>query len=115
MEVEILYVTREPKRALDVDNLGKPTLDALKGIAFLDDDQVRVVRIAKFDKTRPAEISGRIGPIRALWTDDSHPHAVWIFVYSASRKVELRGKRKVPEWEMHVSLKPWVPGEKPPP
>lgn len=42
VEVEILYVTREPRQAIDVDALGKPTLDALKGIAYIDDAQVRV-------------------------------------------------------------------------
>ena len=111
VEIETLYVTREPIRALDVDNLGKPTLDALKGIAYLDDAQVRAVRVAKFDKTRPAHISGRIGPIKALWWDDSHPHAVWVFVYSATRKAELRPGRPR-GWEKHVHLAPWTPGQR---
>ena len=108
VEVEILYVTRDPRGALDVDNLGKPTLDALKGVAYIDDRQVRAVRIAKFDKTQPAQISGRIGPLRVLWLDDTRPHAVWIFVYSASRKADLRGRRP-PGWEKHVMLGPWEP------
>lgn len=109
IEVEILYVTREPNRALDVDNLGKPTLDALKGVAYIDDNQIRAVRIARFDKTRPAHLSGRIGPIRALWRDDSNPHALWVFIYSATRTAELRGRRPA-GWKKHVMLAPWSPG-----
>ncbi len=112
VEVEVLYVTRAPREALDVDNLGKPTLDALKGVAYLDDRQVRAFRVAKFDKTQPGQISGRIGPITLLWHDDAHPHAVWIFIYSASRKTELRGRSgRPPGWEKHVMLRPWNPGE----
>lgn len=110
VDVEILYVTREPRHAIDVDGLGKPTLDALKGVAYVDDAQVRAIRVAKFDKTRPAHVSGRIGPVRALWQDDSHPHTVWIFIYSTSREAEFRGRRP-PGWEKHVMLAPWAPGE----
>jgi crossover junction endodeoxyribonuclease RusA len=33
--------------SLDVDNIGKPLIDALKGLAFTDDKQISEVRIRK--------------------------------------------------------------------
>jgi hypothetical protein len=112
----VLYVTRASGETIDVDNLGEPTLDALKGVAYLDDAQVRVLRVAKFDKTRAAHISGREGPIDVLWLDDSRPHAVWVFIYSTSRKAELRregARANPPGWEKHLLLSPWTPPSAP--
>jgi Holliday junction resolvase RusA-like endonuclease len=104
IEVEILYVTTEPEKSLDVDNVGKPTLDALKGIAYIDDRQVRAIRIVRFDKTKPHRISGRIGPIKAIY-ESADPHNVWIWIYSYSRSKELKFPRPK-GWEIHVLMKP---------
>jgi len=107
IELEVLYVTTAPAaETLDVDNVGKPTLDALKGVVYLDDRQVRAVRIVKFDKSQPIRISGRIGPLKAIWWSDNS-HAVWIWVYSYSRSMELKKKfgfRRPNGWEIHILL-----------
>lgn len=41
--IEIFFRAKKRLRA-DVDNIIKPILDALKGIVYLDDSQVRMVR-----------------------------------------------------------------------
>ena len=111
IELEVLYVTNAPAaETLDVDNVGKQTLDALKGVVYLDDRQVRAVRIVKFDKGQQMDISGRIGPLEAIWWSDN-PHAVWIWVYSYSRSKEL-GSPSPKGWEKHVLLKTHVPTKK---
>lgn len=107
VEVEILYVTTAPEESLDVDNVGKPTLDALKGVAYSDDRQVRAMRVVRFDKTKPIHISGRVGPLETLWWSNN-PHAVWIWIYSHSRSKEL-GFPRPPGWETHVLLGPHHP------
>src|SRR5438105_15823281 len=55
IEVEIVYCTSTQKsRRIDADNVNKPTLDALKGVAYFDDAQVRSVRSTLFDRNLPA-------------------------------------------------------------
>src|SRR5262245_57145408 len=55
IEVEIVYsTTRQQAQRLDADNVNKPTLDALKGIAYRDDRQVRAVTSTLFDNNRSA-------------------------------------------------------------
>lgn len=49
-----------PKKALsepdtykpDVDNIGKVVLDALNGVAYLDDKQVTLLRVRKMPRVR---------------------------------------------------------------
>ncbi len=41
-----ILATRPDRRARDIDNLAKPTLDALKGIAFEDDALCQSLRIS---------------------------------------------------------------------
>jgi len=41
------------KRDIDADNISKPVLDALRGVAFVDDAQVSWRLAAKIDVSRP--------------------------------------------------------------
>jgi len=112
VEVEVFYASNEPEKTIDVDNIAKPTLDALKGIAYSDDRQVRGIRIVWFDKTRPAHLSGRIGPLKALFRAKK-AHAVWINVYSESRAKQLVKKlgiegvreRRQKDYGMHMIIR----------
>lgn len=45
IDVEIVFAAEDRNLRADVDNVAKPILDALKDIAYVDDKQVRCVRI----------------------------------------------------------------------
>ena len=47
----------------DLDNLLKPTLDALKGIAYLDDNQVRCIHAAFGHREGDGSVDIRIEPL----------------------------------------------------
>ena len=57
IDVEIFFQAKTPLRA-DVDNIIKPILDALKGIVYLDDSQVRSVRAIALPSDDAYSISG---------------------------------------------------------
>ena len=97
VEIEILYSTfsSEGTRA-DVDNIIKPTLDALIGVAFNDDKQVRSVTSTVFDKNINNVVDGRVehmGPL--LGTHDKH--VILICVYSDTRLQASGGEQVVRE------------------
>ncbi len=95
IEVEIIYSTSisEGSRA-DVDNITKPTLDALVGVGFNDDRQVRSVTSTLFDKNRISVVDGRVEYMGQLFfTEDKH--MVLICVYSDTRLNELGGEEAV--------------------
>ena len=94
VEVELFYALSDPRINVDVDNVAKPTLDALKDIAYRDDRQVQAIRVVRFDLTKPMRISGRIGPVNALFRK-GNINAVWINIYSRTRMHELGGPRAV--------------------
>lgn len=95
IEVEIVYCTSIKKvQRIDADNVNKPTLDALKGVAYLDDVQVRSVRSTLFDKNLPATVSGRVEHIGRLFYSNQK-HMVLIMIYSDSRLAELGGEQEV--------------------
>lgn len=104
IEIEISYASkiRSTIRA-DVDNVIKPTLDALKGVAYLDDLQVRSVTASIFDLNQPNIVDGRVehmGPIFHSGKSD----ILLIAVYSDTRLNELGGEaavkeRRLKEWE----------------
>jgi Holliday junction resolvase RusA-like endonuclease len=104
IEVEITYVTDIHKDIrMDADNVNKPTLDALKGVAYKDDNQVRSVHCAVFDKHHPATVSGRVEQFGPLFYSDKS-HVVLIEIYSDTRLAELGGdeeveRRRRVEWE----------------
>jgi Holliday junction resolvase RusA-like endonuclease len=59
IDVDILFSSKRSLRA-DVDNIIKPILDALKGVVYIDDNQVRSVRAIAFNTE---DASSFIGPI----------------------------------------------------
>ena len=59
MEVEVLYSGRfSAGTRKDIDNILKPTLDALNGVAYVDDKQVRSVTATLFAKNERIRIQG---------------------------------------------------------
>jgi Holliday junction resolvase RusA-like endonuclease len=95
IEIEIIYSTStKAAERLDTDNVNKPTLDALKGVAYIDDGQVRHVESTLFDKARVGQVNGRVEHIGRLFYSQ-HPHVVLIRIYSDSRLAELGGEAEV--------------------
>jgi hypothetical protein len=91
IEIENIYSTAvKPAERLDADNVNKPTLDALKGVAYGDDSQVRHVEATLFDRNTVDEVHGRVEHIGRLFYT-THPHVVLIRIYSDTRLAELGG------------------------
>lgn len=57
IDIEIFFIEEISLRA-DVDNILKPILDALKGVVYYDDRQVRSVKATAFPKSEPYGMSG---------------------------------------------------------
>lgn len=94
IEVEIVYSTvRKAAERLDSDNVNKPTLDALKGIAYTDDSQVRSVTSTVFDKSA-AHVNGRVEHMSKLFYSPQ-PDVVLIMIYSDARLAEMGGEQEV--------------------
>lgn len=95
VEIEIAYATgikRDERK--DADNVTKPTLDALQGVAYLDDRQVRSVSSIVFDKNTSLRIGGRVEYIGQLFYS-KEPHVLLIMIYSDKRLAELGGEQEV--------------------
>jgi Holliday junction resolvase RusA-like endonuclease len=76
IEIEIVYsTTRKIAGRLDADNVNKPTLDALKGIAYADDVQVRSVTSTLFDRNADHIAHGRVEHMGRLFYSP-HPDVV---------------------------------------
>jgi hypothetical protein len=110
IEVEILYstFTKKGKRA-DIDNVIKPTLDALKDVASKDDIQVRSVTGTLFDRNKDSNISGRVEYIKQLFYSPDK-ETLLISIYSDSRLEELGGedavkKMRLEQWDKELSSK----------
>ena len=95
VEIELVYSTHV-KRAerMDADNVNKPTLDALKGVAYIDDSQVRSVTSTLFDRNVSHQVAGRVEHMGSLF-HSAAPDVVLIMVYSDSRLQELGGEAEV--------------------
>jgi Holliday junction resolvase RusA-like endonuclease len=110
VEVEIFYSSRTGA-VLDIDNVVKPTLDALCGIAYVDDRQVRAVRAIRFDRTKPLKVDGSIEQIEALILGASE-HVVWIDIYSDERlKALVAAKVFVRNWRPSLGRRVNTRGE----
>lgn len=114
IEVEIVYsaLVPRPLRA-DIDNIIKPTLDALNGVAYLDDSQVRSVTATLLDRTERSTVYGRVEHLWGL-LDSRHQDVLLISVYSDSRLDELGGKEAVEriryeEWSRQFPVPPTRP------
>jgi Holliday junction resolvase RusA-like endonuclease len=104
IEVEICWATniRIGMRA-DIDNIIKPTLDALIGIAYDDDRKVRSVTATLFDLSIDNKIEGYVEDFAKLFFPNNSD-AVQIAIYSDTRVAELGGyeslsKRKSEEFD----------------
>jgi Endodeoxyribonuclease RusA len=87
---------------MDADNIQKPTLDALQGVAYVNDAQVRHVDSTVFDRNDVGVVNGRVEHIGRLFYTP-HPHVVLIRIYSDSRLEELGGapavsQKRYDEW-----------------
>jgi hypothetical protein len=95
IEVEVVYATtRPPETRKDADNINKPTLDALKGVAHLDDRQVRVATGIVFDKGRSNQVNGRVEYVSRLFYSTERD-VLLILIYSDSRLRDLGGEAEV--------------------
>jgi Holliday junction resolvase RusA-like endonuclease len=95
IEIEIVYATNQKKEERkDTDNVNKPTLDALKGVAYGDDSQVRSVTCTVFDRNLSSTVNGRVEHIGRLFYSNK-PHVILIMIYSDSRLQELGGEHEV--------------------
>ncbi len=95
IELEVVYATAKPRGArMDVDNVNKSTLDALKGIVYGDDAQVRSVKTTILERGTPATLSTRVEHVgRILEAGDKD--IVLVEVYSDQRLAALGGAQKV--------------------
>lgn len=95
VEIEITYVTATPAgQRIDTDNVQKPTLDALKGVAYNDDRQVRRAESAIFDRAANNSVHGLVEHIGRLFYSGKE-HVVLIQIYSDSRLAEIGGAEAV--------------------
>lgn len=103
IEIEIYYATsRKINLRCDIDNIIKPALDALKGIAYVDDAQVRSVAAKLFDHTKKHDISGRVEIISRL-LGFMGENITCVAIYSDSRILEIGrtvvAEQRYREWE----------------
>lgn len=117
IEVEIVYSTTKTKgQRADIDNIVKPILDALEGIAYKKDDQVRSIKSTLFDRTIPNythKFSGRTEHLSDIF--NKNPHNILIFIYSDVRLKELGGGDKVITERINKFIEKWRkehPGKK---
>lgn len=95
IEIEIVYSTSvKDSDRMDIDNINKPLLDALQGIAFNDDKQVRAISSTLFDKKKNAKLEGRVEYMGDLFYTKNE-HVLLISIYSDSRLSELGGESKI--------------------
>ncbi len=95
VEVEVVYSTNaKAAERMDADNVNKATLDALKGIAYVDDAQVRCVTASLFDRKKAHRVGGRVEHMGRLFYSP-FPHVVLIMIYSDSRLRALGGEAEV--------------------
>ena len=99
VEVAVIYSTkRHMSLRADVDNILKPTLDGLKGIAYVDDRVVRAVSARLFDRCGPFAIASDSMETVGLFNSMNHPEhddVCIVCLYSPSRMVEMGGREAV--------------------
>ncbi len=61
LDIEVWFRATGVSRA-DVDNVLKPILDALKGVVYVDDSQVRSVRVVALPTNDAYQLNGTITP-----------------------------------------------------
>jgi Holliday junction resolvase RusA-like endonuclease len=109
ISVRVAYSTTvEPGQRLDADNVNKPTLDALKGVAYNDDAQVRSVTCTVIDRNNLGRLKGRADEMYHLLFSESED-VVLIALYSDSRLQELGGEEgaqrlRLLQWQRELEL-----------
>ena len=104
IEIEITYSTsRKTGMRSDVDNIIKPTLDALTDVAFDDDRQVRSV-LATLSLQRERTVIGGPEEQLARLAMSFGPDFVMISIYSDSRLRELGGPSQVQQAHFNEAL-----------
>lgn len=57
-DLEVAMTINRPQRRGDIDNVLKNVFDALKGIAFIDDEQIATLNAKRYDGTYAKEFPG---------------------------------------------------------
>jgi len=96
--VEIFYSTQAGAPQADIVEIIKPTLDALKGIAYVDEGQIQSVTAAVFDPSQhltPSRGGAQLGPF--LVSAVRHALLIRIFSKAAFKQAEAaKTGRKAP-------------------
>jgi Holliday junction resolvase RusA-like endonuclease len=56
IDIDIIFAAKNRNLRADVDNVAKPVLDALKGVVYMDDRQVRSVKVVALPLDDPHRI-----------------------------------------------------------
>lgn len=95
VEIEITWSTvdRIGVRS-DIDNIIKPIIDSLVGVAFDDDKQVRTVIATNFDKTKAPMINCYIEDYKDVFLS-SKDNTILVTIYSDQKLNELGGEKVI--------------------
>ena len=113
VEISMLYSSlRAPRQRLDIDNTLKPTLDALCGIAFADDRQVRAVTARLIDRTGPIDLGfeDRLGRLllNALLSGGDDVVLIHTFRMSGSKRLGAKGPNSVSSLKAEPRMRPFA-------
>jgi hypothetical protein len=87
IDVEIYFQAQSPLRP-DIDNIIKPVLDALKGVLYVDDSQVRSIKVAAFPSN---EAYGFTGPTSKETIDRLFAHPTTEFLIDIYEGLMING------------------------
>ena len=90
-EVFLDYFHSAPRR-VDMDNVAKCVLDALTGIAYVDDQQVQHQASQSHDLTRPLFLQG--GPVDLVKPLAEHTEYLFVRVRAVATPTTPRGKSR---------------------
>jgi len=61
IDIDVIFSAKVGTVRADVDNVAKPILDALKGVVYKDDKQVRSIRVAALPQGEAVSLRGNFG------------------------------------------------------
>ncbi len=96
VRLEIVHTVNESDELIDIDNLAKATLDALKQVVYSDDRCVRELRLVRFERGGPDSVSGWTAELK-LMGRRAAPHCVLVNVFS-DREAQARGIDTYAQW-----------------
>jgi len=88
-DVSVALDVYRPRRAGDLDNTIKATLDALKGIAWADDSQVTRIVATRFEDKRNPRVDAMVLPS----PDGLYPEAIFARTLAATHYPHLPEQR----------------------